>query len=349
MNLRPAAVRSPVVDVAALATAVVAVLPGFALCALLALAATLLSAATGVPAMLAVLVAGLGTRFVAPGLVAHAAAGVNFSASSILRFGIVLLGLRVVAGDIATLGPSTIGLVLLSVAATVGGGFFIARLFRQPADIAAIAATSVAICGASAALAASSVVPRRPTLERETLLIILIVSLLSTLVMLLYPAIAALLGLTGSQTALLLGAAIHDVAQVAGAGFAVSPETGVAAVTVKMIRVACLLPVVATIGLLAFRGAARPAAGERRQYLPGFLIGFFLLALLASLEVVPVAVTSIGGQAAGWALTIAVAALGLKTGLAELRGARPALVAVLAAQTILQFGVVLALILLVAP
>jgi uncharacterized integral membrane protein (TIGR00698 family) len=348
MALRPAAARPSVVDAAALAPALAAVAPGVALCAALALAATLLSMATGVPAMLAVLLAGLGTRVVAPGFVARVAAGINFSASTVLRFGIVLLGLRVVAGDIATLGPSTIGLVLGSVAVTVGGGYLIARLFRQPADIAAVAATSVAICGASAALAASAVVPRRPAMERETLLIIIVVSLLSTVVMLLYPAIAALLDLSGSQTAVLLGAAIHDVAQVAGAGFSVSPEIGVAAVTVKMIRVACLLPVVATIGFLACRGPAQcSGTGAPRQYLPPFLIGFFLLALLASTGAVPAAVAGLGGQAAGWALTIAVAALGLKTGFAELRAARPALVATLAVQTALQFSVVLALVLLV--
>jgi uncharacterized integral membrane protein (TIGR00698 family) len=346
MALRPLELRLPPLAAPGVLRSASAVLPGLALCALLAVAATLLAKASGIPAMLLVLVAGFATRLLAPGFVTRVAAGICFSASTVLRCGIVLLGLRVVAGDIATLGPSTIGLVLASVVATVGGGYLIARLFRQPADVAAVAATSVAICGASAALAASAVVPRRPAMERETLLIIIVVSLLSTAVMLLYPAIAGLLGLSGSQTAVLLGAAIHDVAQVAGAGFSVSPETGVAAVTVKMIRVACLLPVVATIGFLAFRNHADANAGKPRQYLPAFLVGFFLLALLASAGTVPPVLAATGGQAATWALTVAVAALGLKTGFGELRSARPALLATLAAQTALQFSVVLALVLL---
>lgn len=348
MASRPVAARPAALDAGSLLPAVSAVLPGLALCAALALGATLLARATAVPAMLLVLLAGFATRLVAPGFVAQVAAGIAFSASTVLRCGIVLLGLRVVAGDIATLGPATIGLVVASVAATVGGGYLIARLFRQPADVAAVAATSVAICGASAALAASAVVPKRAAMERETLLIIIVVSLLSTVVMVAYPAVAALLGLSGSQTAVLLGAAIHDVAQVAGAGFSVSPETGVAAVTVKMIRVACLLPVVATIGFLACRGQCRDAASPPRRLLPAFLVGFFVLALLASAGAVPAAVATTGGQAATWALTVAVAALGLKTGFGELRSARPALLATLAAQTALQFGVVLALVLLVA-
>jgi uncharacterized integral membrane protein (TIGR00698 family) len=348
MASRPVAARPAALGAGSLLPAFSAVLPGLTLCAALALGATLLARATGVPAMLVVLVAGFAMRVVAPGFVARVAAGIAFSASTVLRCGIVLLGLRVVAGDIATLGPATIGLVLGSVAVTVGGGYLIARLFRQPTDVAAVAATSVAICGASAALAASAVVPTRPAMERETLLIIIVVSLLSTVVMVAYPAIAALLGLSGSQTAVLLGAAIHDVAQVAGAGFSVSPETGVAAVTVKMIRVACLLPVVATIGLLAGRGECRDTASPPRRLLPAFLVGFFVLALLGSAGAVPAPVASAGGQAATWALTVAVAALGLKTGFGELRSARPALLATLAAQTALQFGVVLALVLLVA-
>jgi uncharacterized integral membrane protein (TIGR00698 family) len=348
MASRPVAARPAGLDAGSLLPAVSAVLPGLALCAALALGATLVARASGVPAMLLVLVAGFATRLLAPGFVARVAAGIGFSASTVLRCGIVLLGLRVVASDIATLGPATIGLVVGSVAVTVGGGYLIARfLFRQPADVAAVAATSVAICGASAALAASAVVPKRPAMERETLLVIIVVSLLSTVVMVAYPAVAALLGLSGSQTAVLLGAAIHDVAQVAGAGFSVSPETGVAAVTVKMIRVACLLPVVATIGFLACRGQCRDASSPPRRLLPAFLVGFFVLALLASAGAVPASVAAAGGQAATWALTVAVAALGLKTGFGELRAARPALLATLAAQTALQFGVVLTLVLLV--
>jgi uncharacterized integral membrane protein (TIGR00698 family) len=325
-----------------------AFLAGVGLCAVLAKLAILANAVAGVPAMLVVLALGMGVRLALPQLTAWAAAGIAFASSSVLRAGVALLGFRVVADDLLALGLPALGLVLGSVAATVLGGFAIARLLRQPADLAAVSATSVAICGASAALAASAAVPRRAGLERETVLVILIVSLMSTAVMLGYPVLARGLGLGSDATALLLGAAIHDVAQVAGAGFAVSEEVGVRAVTVKMIRVACLLPVVMGIAVLFLGRGGDAQKGKRWRAIrpPTFLVLFFVFAVITSTALLPAEVSRLAGTTAGWLLTAAVGAIGLKTGFGELKAARPSLAAALALQTLWQLGVVAGLILL---
>jgi uncharacterized membrane protein YadS len=197
------------------------------------------------------------------------------------------------------------------------------------------------------------VVPRREGLERDTVLVIVVVSLISTAAMLAYPALARALGFSGDMTAVLLGGAIHDVAQVAGAGFAVSPEVGVESVAMKMVRVACLLPVVVVFGLAFAR--QRAAAGEGTAtgaasagglwtYFPPFLLVFAGLAMLASTGMLPAAVTVWGGQAANAALLVAVAGIGLKTALDELTRAPPRLIAVLVAQTLLQLAVVAGLV-----
>ncbi len=325
-------------------------LAGVLLCAGLAKLAILANALTGAPAMLVVLALGMGVRLALPRLTAWAAAGIAFTSTSVLRTGVAMLGFRVVAGDLVALGLPALGLVLGSVAATVLGGYLIARLCRQPADLAAVSATSVAICGASAALAASAAVPRRPGLERETVLVILIVSLMSTAAMLGYPVIARSLGFDMNSTALLLGAAIHDVAQVAGAGFAVSEETGVRAVTVKMIRVACLLPVVMGIALVFIGGAvADGQRGKRWRAIrpPTFLVMFFIFAVVTSTTLLPPGVPPLAGTVASWLLAAAVGAIGLKTGFGELRAARPSLALALGLQTLWQLGLVVGLILLI--
>lgn len=325
-------------------------LGGLMLCAGLAKLALMTAALTGAPAMLLVLALGMGVRLALPRLVAWSAAGIAFTGTQLLRAGVALLGFRVVADDLLALGTTALGLVLASVAATLLGGYAIARALRLPADLSAVSATSVAICGASAALAASAAVPRRPGLERETVLVILIVSLLSTAAMLGYPLLARALGFGPEATAILIGAAIHDVAQVAGAGFAVSDETGVRAVTVKMIRVACLLPVVMGLAFL-FLGAGPDPQGKRRWRAirpPTFLVLFFLFAVLASTALLPRGVAPLAGTAASWLLTAAVGAIGLKTGFGELAAARPRLALALGGQTLWQLGVVVALIGLVA-
>jgi uncharacterized integral membrane protein (TIGR00698 family) len=323
-------------------------LAGLLLCAGLAVLAVVANDVAGVPTMLVVLALGMGVRLAAPKLTAWSAAGIGFTSTTVLRAGVALLGFRVVADDLLALGLPALGLVLVSVAATVLGGFAIARALRQPADLAAVSATSVAICGASAALAASAAVPRRAGLERETVLVILIVSLLSTAAMLGYPVLARTLALDADGTALLLGAAIHDVAQVAGAGFAVSEDTGVRAVTVKMIRVACLLPVVMGIAFVFIgRSAADAQKGKRWRAIrpPTFLVLFFLFAVITSTALLPPQVSAAAGTTAGWLLAAAVGAIGLKTGFGELKAARPSLAAALVLQTGWQLGVVVALIL----
>lgn len=321
-------------------------LGGIAICAGLAAIAMLSNALAGLPAMLVVLALGMGVRLAVPGLTAWAAAGIAFTSSTILRSGVALLGFRVVADDLLALGVPALGLVLGSVAATVLGGFVIARMMKQPADLSAVSATSVAICGASAALAASAAVPRRPGLERETVLVILIVSLMSTAAMLGYPVLARTLGFDTDATALLLGAAIHDVAQVAGAGFAVSEDVGVRAVTVKMIRVACLLPVVMGIALTFIGGGEDLQKGKRWRAIrpPTFLVMFFLFAVITSTALLPDNVSQLAGTAASWLLAAAVGAIGLKTGFGELKAARPSLAVTLGLQTLWQLAVVTALI-----
>jgi uncharacterized integral membrane protein (TIGR00698 family) len=322
-------------------------LAGLGVCALLAKLALVANAKAGVPAMLVVLALGMGVRLASPRFTAWAAPGIAFAATQVLRGGVALLGFRVVAADLVALGLPALALVIGSVAATVLGGYVIARLFRLPEDLSAVSATSVAICGASAALAASTAVPRRPGLDRETVLVILIVSLMSTAAMLAYPVLARSLGFDADATALLLGAAIHDVAQVAGAGFAVSEETGVRAVTVKMIRVACLLPVVLGISIRFLGGTADPQRGRRWRAIrpPTFLLLFFLFAVITSTALLPPAVSAAAGTLAGGLLTTAVAAIGLKTGFGELRAARPTLAGALLAQTLWQLALVTGLIL----
>jgi uncharacterized membrane protein YadS len=173
------------------------------------------------------------------------------------------------------------------------------------------------------------------------MLVVIVVSLLSTVVMLAYPPLAAALGFSLPETALLFGAAIHDVAQVAGAGLAISPEVATQAVAVKMIRVAGLIPVVLGFGMLL---RTKGSSAARAPLLPTFLIAYVVLALLAGFGIAPPALISFGSTAATWLLTAAVAALGLSTRFEDLRAAPPLLLIFLAGLTLVQLTIVILLI-----
>ena len=91
--------------------------------------------------------------------------------------------------------------------------------------------------------------PRSAKSERQTAFVVVAVTTYSTIAMVLYPVLARALGFDDHTTGILLGATIHDVAQVVGAGYAVSPEAGDTATIVKLLRVALLLPIVFVIAL----------------------------------------------------------------------------------------------------
>lgn len=268
--------------------------------------------------------------------------GLKVAERPLLRAGIALLGLRIALGDIAYLGVQTLLMVVGCVALTLGAGSLIGRLFGLPRGFSMLSASATAICGASAAMAVASVLPKGPEAERQTCYVVAVVATLSTLAMLAYPAIAHLAGLPPQAAAIFLGASIHDVAQVAGAGYSVSPAVGDMAVTVKLVRVSLLALVVAAVAF-SFAGAARQAKAEgkslgRAALLPGFVIGFFALAGLRSTGLVPAEVLPAATFASNLLIGAGVVAVGAKTSIAGLKsmGWRP--LAALACQTALLCG-----------
>jgi uncharacterized integral membrane protein (TIGR00698 family) len=229
--------------------------------------------------------------------------------------------------------------VLGCVALTLGIGSLIGRMFGLPRGFSMLSASATAICGASAAMAVASVLPKGPEAERQTGYVVAVVATLSTIAMLAYPALAHLAGLPPQAAAVFLGASIHDVAQVAGAGYSVSPAVGDTAVTVKLVRVSLLALVVAAVAF-SFAGAAC-AEGKslgRAALLPGFVIAFFALAALRSTGAVPADVLPVASFASNLLIGAGVVAVGAKTSIAGLKsmGWRP--LAALACQTALLCG-----------
>jgi uncharacterized integral membrane protein (TIGR00698 family) len=246
--------------------------------------------------------------------------GIVFCLRIVLRVAVALLGLRIALGDIAELGWSTAIIVIAAMAATLAAGFMIARgLALQPA-FAALAGAATAVCGASATLATAIVLPDYKGKESEIAFVVVSVNALSTGAMVAYPLVCIWLELDPQATGVMLGATIHDVAQVVGAGYAVSEEAGNTAVVVKLFRVFLMLPVVLVIGwMFAGRTAASAAA---KIPIPVFALVFVALCLLNSIATASPAFAESFAlvkmpliEASSWGLVIAIAALGLGTSL----------------------------------
>lgn len=293
--------------------------PGLGIATITGMAALFLSEHYNAPAMLFALLLGMAVSFLYQNDT-PCACGIDFTASTLLRAGVVLLGLRIALGDLAVLGWQTALMLAFAIFTTIVLGVFLAKSLGLQKRFGALTGGSVAICGASAALAISTILPKGQNHERDTLLTVIGVTAMSTIAMILYPILSAQLGMNDTEAGIFLGGTIHDVAQVVGAGYSVSDSAGDMATLTKLVRVAMLMPVVLIMMLVIkrfYKADAKAGEGDIPK-MPMFLVGFILLMLLNSFVSLPTVVVETGTQVSRFFLVVSITAIGMKSNLGKL-------------------------------
>jgi len=288
--------------------------PGLMACITVAMAAAFLSEHYQGPTMLFALLLGMAFNF-STQTQGPTVPGIEFASKKVLRFGIALLGLRISFAEIGNLGVATVALVIVTVLSTIAVGMLLARVLGFKDNFGVLTGSAVAICGASAAMAVSAVLRKGENHERDTLFTVVGVTALSTVAMILYPLIVGYFELDHTAAGIFIGASIHDVAQVVGAGYTISEQTGDVATLVKLMRVAMLAPLVFVFALTLGEkeaGASGPPA------LPMFLLAFILLMLANNLLPVPQFIVEQLIHLSRWCLVTAIVAIGMKTSLGQL-------------------------------
>ncbi|NDV92602.1 putative sulfate exporter family transporter [Alteromonas sp. 345S023] len=293
--------------------------PGLGIASITGMAALFLSEHYNAPAMLFALLLGMAVSFLYQNNT-PCACGIDFTASTLLRAGVVLLGLRIALGDLAVLGWQTALMLAGAIFTTITLGVGLAKALGLQKRFGALTGGSVAICGASAALAISTILPKGENHERDTLLTVIGVTAMSTIAMVLYPILAGQLGMSNNEAGIFLGGTIHDVAQVVGAGYSVSEDAGDMATLTKLVRVAMLMPVVLIMMLVIKRFYAASTTDNSTDVpkMPMFLIGFIALMLLNSFVVLPEFVISTGTEVSRFFLVVSITAIGMKSNLGKL-------------------------------
>lgn len=315
-------------------------LPGTLVCVVIALAATFLSEHYGGPQLLYALLIGLGFHFLCGN--PRVRPGVDFCGRSLLRIGVALLGVRITLTQVARLGLESAVVIAVAVALTILFGLLLARWLKRPREEGLLSGGAVAICGASAVLALSSALPQTRENERFTLLAVVGVTVLSTLSMVIYPFALQAIGLPPEQAGIFLGGTIHDVAQVVAAGMMLGPAVGDTATVVKLFRVMLLMPIVVLVAISYRNHPDTRATDDEVPLVPGFLLAFIVLVLLASIGTFTPDMTQLASSTSRWLLVTAIAAAGIKTSFEDLLklGWQP--VAMLVGETVFIASLVLA-------
>ena len=247
--------------------------------------------------------------------------GVTFTAKRILRLAIILYGFRITFGQVAGVGLGGFLLDVVMVTSTLTLGTLAGtRLLGMDKETAILTSSGAAICGAAAVVATEPVV-RAET--HKTAVATGTVVLFGTLAMFLYPLAfrAGLVPMSEDVFGVYIGATVHEVAHVVGAGNAVSGVTSNTAVIVKMTRVLFLAPALLVLGWVLSRWSGKDEDGDSRPLtIPWFAFGFILVAGINSLGWIPQSVVDQINVTDTFLLTMAMTALGLSTVFAKLKG-----------------------------
>ncbi len=287
--------------------------PGLAIPVLIGLASSFVSDHYGGPTLLYALLAGMALNYLFE--IERNRPGIQFAASPVLRIGVALLGIRITVDQILALGIEPLLMVVTGVPLTILVGIGVAKLLGQQTRFGVLTGGSVAICGASAAMAIACVLPGGKEQDRQLIFTVIAVTTLSTIAMIAYPLLTKALGFDAVTAGIFLGGTIHDVAQVVGAGYLLGDQAGDTATFTKLLRVAMLVPVVLVISLVTARSQG---AGTRPPLLPWFLVVFLLLVGINSSGIIPPMAQQWLTEFSRWCLVTAIAAIGLKASLREL-------------------------------
>lgn len=295
--------------------------PGILLSGIIAIAAHFISDHQGGPTLLYALLLGMALHSVAQDTTARP--GIDFTARTVLRFGVALLGARITMEQMGGIGWLHGLLIVFGVASTILLGAVLGKSMGLGRRFGVLTGGATAICGASAAVALAAVLPRSEKADRELIFTVAGITALSTLAMILYPVLVKALDLDAHQAGIFLGGTIHDVAQVAGAGISVSAEAGDIAVLTKMLRVALLLPVVLVVSFIWNQQRQPSGSGQEAPLVPTFLIAFAALVAINSLGLLPPEIVQTSSSLSRACLVTAIAAVGLKTSLLDMKKVGP--------------------------
>lgn len=235
--------------------------------------------------------------------------GIGFSSKTLLEIAIVLLGASVSFATIRSAGWVLIVSVVAIVVASIYASFAISRLLGLPPRLAMLIACGNSICGNSAIVAVAPVIEAR---SDEVASALAFTAVLGVAAVLLLPIVYAYSGLGAAQYGALAGLTVYAVPQVLAAATPaglVAIQTGT---VIKLLRVLMLGPVIFTLGILQSQAARRAGrATASRNLVPWFIIGFFVVVLARSLDLIPLALIPAILKVSSGLTVIAMAGLGL--------------------------------------
>ena len=248
--------------------------------------------------------------------------GYKYSESDLLSYSIVLLGATLNISTLMSLGFSGILFVVIQMAITIIGALYIGKKLGFGDNFRYLMASGNAVCGSSAIAATAPVIDAD---DKDKGISITIVNVTGIFLMFLLPLISQVLyNLDTVHTSALIGGVLQSVGQVVASGTMVNEHVKDLATIFKIVRVVLLVVVVFIFGHLKNKSNKDIMQEESKESkkgkikVPWYVIGFFIMCALFSLNVISPQVSSLCKFISNKLEIIALAAIGLRVNIKDL-------------------------------
>ena len=253
----------------------------------------------------------------------------KFTSKKVLKGAIILLGASLSVGTIMSIGKMTFFVMIFTFAVCFGGGYVVRRIFGLNWKLGNLISAGTGICGGSAVAAIAPVIDAD---DKDVAFAMSSTFLFDMVMVALYPLMGKALGMTDLAYGIWAGTSVNDTASVVASGYAFSEVAGDFATMVKLTRTIAIIPTVlvfAWVGIRAKRKELKENGNGKKVNLvtiiPWFIGGFLILAALNSFGLIPVSVSGALKIVSKFLMVMALAAIGLSTGIGEFKkaGLRP--------------------------
>ena len=261
-------------------------------------------------------------------------AGTKFTSKKILKFAIILLGLSLNINTIFEVGKMSLLVMVFTLLTCFGGGYLIGKALKLNWKLSNLISAGTGICGGSAIAAIA------PTIDADNNDVAYAMSatfLFDMVMILLFPFMGRMLGMTDVAFGLWAGTAVNDTSSVVATGYAFSEAAGDFATMVKLTRTLSIIPTVLVFAFInlglkrkeaklnGLDESALKANFSIKKIFPWFIGAFVAMSIVSSIFTIPSEILLHTKSASKFLMVAALAAIGLNTSFSSMKksGVRP--------------------------
>ena len=249
-------------------------------------------------------------------------AGVSYTAKTLLRIGIVIMGVNMNFSEVLSVGKYSLFVMIFTMATAFGAGNLIGKMFGMNWKLTNLLSVSTAICGGSAVAAVGPVIRAKNEDIAYAISSTFIFDILTVIVI---PWIGIALGMSNAGYGLWVGTAVNDTSSVVAAGYAFSDFAGNTAVIVKLTRTLFIIPYVLIFSVITERLEAKSEgikghiSVNLKKIFPYFIILFLVVVALRSTGIIPTTLVPTLSKTSKFCMVMALSAIGLKTSFKDIK------------------------------